>query len=290
MKNYIACILCFFGSLALVSAQEKELLIKVDSMIPVQNNCKALPLSHWSFGLKGGASYFMIPPNAPNQADRLNISYGGQLEYTINPFIGLGLEYDRNDYSRPYEFEGTAGQITGLTNDYILFGSVNLSNSICPNRRGSWKFLNVYGDVGTGLASYSSHLNNKADVSNNTTVTKLGLNVEFTLSDALNLGIAGQYNQYGTRFMSTTQNSINDDALLFTIGLRYKFLSKTKNHARNVSPKMLTPEPESIVVIKTYEKGDTDDLLNRVKTAESENAANKKTIEKMEEDLKRIGN
>jgi hypothetical protein len=46
---------------------------------------------------------------------------------TMNPFIGVGLEYDNNDYSRLYEYLNVLGKGKGGINDFLLYGAVKVS-------------------------------------------------------------------------------------------------------------------------------------------------------------------
>jgi len=270
------------GTVALVSAQEK--LLKVETIVPKQEKCVAVPVSHWSLNIRPGISYFMIPPDAPNESDRLKMMIGGQLEYTINPLLGIGLEYDYNDYSRPYTYAGSTGTIEGVTNDVLLYASANLSNAFAPLRSGAWKNLNIYGDVGGGAAfyHYNSFTTNRPLVTKTSRMGKLGLNAEITLSRWFNLGLGAQYNQYYSRNMSGATAIRSSDAWIWTMGLRFKLGSGKTTHARNINLCEYSPEPAPIIVNETYLKGDTDELLERVKAAEKENAATKQQIKTLE--------
>jgi hypothetical protein len=283
MKKIIFCIWCMLGSIAFVSAQEK--VIKIDTVIPVQETCMAVSLSHWSFAIKGGVCNFAMYPETPTAADRYNPTIGAVIDYTINPLIGIGLEYLNNDYSRPYEYLNTTGKVKGGTNDFLLYGSVNLSNALAPFR--SWKNLSFYANVGGGVAFYTYGLDDTPLKSNTAMMGKLGLNAEFTLNKALNLFLAGDYHQYDARNMGAVTHIRNCAAMVYTLGLRVKLGSSTSKHARNINLCEYTPEAAPIIVNKTCLKGDTDELINRVKTAEKENAASKLKIQQLEEEAKK---
>ena len=284
MKKIVFWIFCMVGSVSIVTAQER--LLKVDTVPPLQQLCAPIPLTHWSLGLKAGVSDFLIPPNAINESDRLKLMVGGLLEYTINPLIGIGLEYDYNDYSRPYTYQGINGKLKGLTNDVILYGSVNLSNALVPVRSGFWQTLNIYGDVGAGVGFYQFALDNAKTKYREAMMGKLGLNAEISLSESFNLSIEGQRNQYDSRNMSDARATGNCDAWIFTVGLRYKIGSSSSKHARNISLCEYSAEPAPIVIAKTYMKGDTDELLNRVEVAERENAATKIELQRVKDNVK----
>jgi len=284
MKKIVFWIFCMVASVSIVTAQER--LLKVDTVAPQQQLCTPIPLSHWSLGFKTGVSDFLIPPNAINESDRLKLMVGGVLDYTINPLIGIGLEYDYNNYSRPFTFGGNNGQLKGLTHDVILYGSVNLSNTLIPVRSGFWRTLNLYGDVGAGVAFYQYLLSIPKIMNQKAMMGKLGLNAEITLNESFNLSVTGQRNQYDSRNMSDARATGNCDAWIFTVGLRYKIGSSSSKHARNISLCEYSAEPAPIVIAKTYMKGDTDELLNRVEVAERENAATKIELQRVKDNVK----
>lgn len=290
MKKILFCIWCMTGTVAMVSAQEK--LLKVDTIVPDQDVCTAIPVSHWSFSIRPGVSKYTIPPEAPNESDRLKLMIGGQLEYTINPLVGIGLEYDFNDYSRPYTYAGHTGSFKGGTNDVMLYASANLSNAFAPLRSGAWKNLNIYADLGAGAAFYHYYEYYRVNgvltdeggdrVNKTTRMGKLGLNAELTLNQWFNLGLGAQYNQYYSRNLSGATAIRSCDGWIWTMGLRFKFGTGKTKHARNINLCEYSPEAAPIIVNETYLKGDTDELLNRVKAAENENAATKQQIKTLE--------
>lgn len=291
MMKKLFCILCVVGMVAIASAQEEK---GVGVVLAEQEFCTAIPVSHWSFGLKTGVSKFMIPPDAPSESDRLKWMFGGVIDYTVNPFIGIGIEYDNNDYSRPYTYAGHIGEFKGGTNDFILYGSLNISNALAPFRSGSWKNLNIYGDVGGGVSLnhyYEYYRVNGVltdeggDRINNTArMGKLGLNAEFTLSESINLSLAGQYNQYYSRNMSGATALRNCDAMIYTLGLRFKLGTGNSKHARNINLCEYSPKPVPTVVNKNYVKGETQETLSRLKAIQNENAAMKLKVKKLEQD------
>jgi outer membrane protein OmpA-like peptidoglycan-associated protein len=286
MKKLLFCLLGMMSSLGYSYAQET----KIDSMaVQPLNIGIPIPVSHLSFALLAGANYFSMAPVSPTQYDQLNLSGGGVLDFTINPLIGIGLEYLHNDYSRPYTYMNTEGKLKGGTNDFMLYGSVNLSNAFAPIRSGLARSLNIYGNVGAGLAYYYFDLDFGAMTSNNTNapatmVGKLGLLAEFTLSDWFNLCFEGQYRQYGARNMGGSIANRNGDALVLTMGLRYKLASGTVKHARNISLCEYAPKPIPVIVKNVIVKGDTEQTLSRLNTVEQENADMKQKIQKMQDE------
>ena len=284
MKKILFCIFGMVGMIATASSQEK---VTVITTVQPQTSCEHIAVSHWSLGLKTGANYFTMAPPAYNQYDKLNLMVGGTIDCTINPLIGVGLEYVYSDYTRPYSYLQGGGLLKGGTHDVILYGSVNLSNALSPFRTGFWKNLNIYGDAGAGLAYYHFDLDWGHYTSNSTNapatmVGKLGINAEFTLNKSINLGFEGQYRLYDTNKMGGVVSNNNNDAFIASIGLRYKFTSGKTKHARNINLCEYSPKPVP-VIINEIVKGDTEETLNRLKAAEQENATLK---QKMQDDAK----
>lgn len=287
MKNIIFCVVFMLCATLISHAQNDMKVLSVDTIKPVQTLYKPVPLSHWSFALKGGLNNFLISPPAVNYADRINFSGVAELEYTFNPFLGLGVEYCYSDYSRPYEYSGTIGSLDGSTHDVFLVGSVNLSNSISPFRQGFWKKVNVYSQVGAGLATYKGSLDGAVASSQSSLAGLLSLNVEYNLSKAMNLSLGGEYHQYDA--LNMTQGSRanrNGDALMLTLGIRFKLHAGSKAHARNISVRSYTAEPTPIIVRKTVMNGDKEEILVRLKAAELINSDLKAKLQKLQQEAK----
>jgi len=68
-----------------------------------------------------------------------------------------------------------------------------------------------------------------------------------------------------------------NDAAALTVGLRYKFGTKNKNHVRDIG-------------VKAHQDGSDNNaaIQNRLKSIEDENAANKAKIQKLEADLQAV--
>ncbi len=290
MKKILVGFVFLFAAVIFVAAQEESIVLRVDTLKPVQTTCRAVPLAHWSIAVNGGMNNFLLSPPAPTYADRFNLSYGGVLEYTFNPFVGLGVQYTFSDYSRPYVYNGI-GQLHGSTNDVILFGSVNLSNTISPFRGGFWRRINVYGDLGAGVALFKGYLDGASGSNQSTLVGALGLNAELRLSRVFSLSLEGQYHQYDALYLSEgARSNRNGDALMLLLGMRCKLGGASKMHARNISVRRYSPEPQPIIVRKTVQKGDTEDVIVRLKTAEGLNAVLKDKLQKLEQEAKQTTN
>ncbi len=241
-------------------------------------------LSHWSFGVKAGLDYFRVTPVSSmsginNYIDDMGWTAPGVfLEYTINPLLGFGGNAEYFTFNR-----NTA---RGNTLDFTAYGSVNLSNLLVPERKGSWNKLNVYGDWGAGLGFYSNEVYSTNEKNNlmSPLVTST-LNVDYRLNNAWALNMEAHFRYYFREDLGGINSSGNTGAMVFgndafaaTIGLRYKFGAKDKKHVRN------------ICIGDYYNKPDKDDqaIQNRLKAIEDENAANKDKMQKMEAELKNL--
>lgn len=283
MKKTIFSVLYLLTGFVLASAQE----VKVDTLVPVQRVWTSVPVNHWSFLVKGGLDNFLMAPPAPTYNDRFNMTLGGALEYTINPFIGIGLEYDYSDYSRPYTYLNTVGSLEGATNDVFLFGSVNLSNVFAPFRGDFWNNINIYGDFGAGAAMYSGALDGAPANDQTSLMGVLGMKAELNLGKAVSLSLSGRYHQYDALNMSGgSRSNRNCDALLMTLGLRFKMGSGL--HARNINLCEYAPKRIPMVSKTTFVKGESPKTMNRIKSVELENATINQKISKLEEDAKQL--
>jgi len=267
----------------LVSAQD----VKIDTIVPAQKIAVARHVSHWSFVIKGGVDDFSMAPPAPTYSDRFNPTGGVALEYTLNPLLGLGVEYDYSDYSRPYTYMNTIGDLYGSSNDALLFGSVNLSNAFAPLRSGSLRKLNVYGLVGGGVAIYHGEIDNNAREYKTTLVGKLGLALDYTLSKVMDLTLEGKYHQYdATSLCNQSVSRRCNSAMMLTAGLRFKIAGKEKPHVRNVAIYDYSPKVIPVVEKTTFVKGESAKTHKRIVSVEHENAALNLKIQKAEADAK----
>lgn len=246
-----------------VLAQE----VRVDTLVPVQKNWQAVDVSHWSVAVKGGIDNFLLSPPAPSFSDRINPTFGVGVEYTINPFFGLGLEYEYSDYTRPYIYSGSIGSLDSSTNDLLLTGSTNLSNVFIPYRIGFWRKLNVYGDVGAGIALFKGTLDGASGSFQTALMGKLGLNAEFVVSKLLSLSLEGRYHQYDALYMCEgSRSNRNGDALMVLLGMRLKLGSGL--HARTISLVEYAPKTIPIVSKTTFVKGEMPKTMSRISAVE----------------------
>jgi len=268
------------------------------SIIKTPTVCEFTPVSHWSFGIKGGSNYFRVAPGALTRGDQFHLIFGGNLEYSINPLVGLGVEYMYNPYGHDYQLNATqTGKLEGRTHDVLMYASINLMNLLVPNRTAFWSKMNIYGDAGVGVGFYQFKL---SDASGNvivdsrdsgdgvpeTPMAKLGLNLEYNISRSIALGGEVQYRYYDrTNLGGYTISKGNSDALTATIGLKFKFgATGSKQHARNISMCEYYPKPAPVIIEKIV-KDNTIETMNRLNALEAKNDSLNAKIKKMNDDL-----
>ena len=278
-----------------------EVVAVVPAQVPIINTptvCDFTPVSHWSFGIKGGTNYFRVAPGALTRGDEFHLIFGGNLEYSINPLVGLGVEYMYNPYGHDYQLNATqTGKLEGRTHDVLMYASINLMNLLVPNRTAFWSKMNIYGDAGVGVGFYQFKL---SDASGNkivdsrdsgdgvpeTPMAKLGLNLEYNISRTIALGGEVQYRYYDrTNLGGYTISKGNSDALTATIGLKFKFgATGSKQHARNISMCEYYPKPAPVIIEKIV-KDNTIETMNRLNALEAKNDSLNAKIKKMNDDL-----
>lgn len=271
MKKKSLCSGLLFLSFGLAFASNAQDESKIDTIYPVKQICEPVPVYHWSAGLMYGRNYFRVPPAAISEWDRLNLVYGASVDFTLNPYIGFGFEFNYNDYSRPYIYKESKGNIYGKTYDEVVYISENLTNSIFPYRNDLWRLWNVYGNVGVGHSRYFYRSSLKSKYrSEDVAVSKLGLKNEIKLSANFNVNLEFEYRQFDAINMSEKANR-NCDAFLLTAGLRYKFGNGKKPHALDIDVCEYSPKKLPVLVKKTYIRRDTEETLNRIKDLEISN-------------------
>lgn len=283
MKKTIISLFSMLMCTLLTYAQE----FQIDTLVPVQKVWVSVPVNHWSVVIRGGVNNFLLSPPAPTTADRYNLTLGGAIEYTFNPFVGLGLDYSNSDYSRPYTYNGTIGSLKGGTNDLLLFSSVNLSNVLAPYRYGFWEKLSFYGIAGAGVAYYGGNIDGAPIDNQFALMGKLGLSAELRISKVIGLSLEGRYHQYDALYMGgASRSNRNGDALMLTLGLRFKFGSGL--HARNVDLCAYAPKTIPVVAKTTFVKGESPKTLSRIQAVERDNEAVKQKIQLLEDNAKAL--
>ena len=283
MKKTMICASCMLIGLVSAFAQD----MKIDTLVPVQKVWKSIPANHWSVAVKGGVNNFLLSPPAPTTSDRYNLSLGGNVEYTFNPFYGMGLEFVYSDYSRPYIYNGNIGKLEGATNDVLLFSSVNLSNAFATYRDGFWSKLNIYSNVGAGVAFFKGNLDGATAKNQSALMAEVGLNAELKITKTVSLSLEGRYHQYDALYLCEgSRSNRNGDALMLLLGLRCK-LGKGI-HVRNIDLCEYAPKTIPVVAKTTFVKGESPKTLARIQAVEKDNDAVSQKIKKLENDAKAL--
>ncbi len=302
MKQKLSIAVLLLASIGYSSAQEVVTVSRLETTeISKSTACEFVPVLHWSIGFKGGANYFRVAPGILSRRDQIHLMGGAELEYSINPLVGLGVEYMYNPYGHSFLLNNNqTGTLDGRTHDVLMYASVNLANMLIPNRTRFWSKMNLYGNVGVGVGLYQFKL---SDANDNvivdsrdagdgvpqTLAAKAGLNLEFNLSKSVALGGEVQYRYYDRANLGGYNMSKgNSDALTATIGLRFKLgATGDKQHARNISMCEYYPKPAPVIVEKIV-KDNTIETVNRLSALEAENDSINKANKRMAEDIKAL--
>jgi len=285
MKNLFLSVMLMTFAAGTTTAQQVVAVVPapVDN-VKTQTMCDYTPVTHWSFGIKGGANYFRVAPGSLSRFDQAHLIAGGTLEYSINPLVGIGLEYMYNPYGHSYQLNATqTGTLDGRTHDAVVYASLNLTNLLIPKRADFWSNLNIYGDAGMGVGFYQFKLSdanntvmvdsrNMGDGVPETVMAKAGLNLEYNLGRSVAIGGEVQYRYYDRANLGGfNMSNGSSDALIATIGLKFKFgATGNKQHARNISMCEYYPTPAPVIVEKIV-KDNTIETTNRLNALEIEN-------------------
>lgn len=204
--------------------------------------------SHWSLGVQGGLSFldgdisqhnkelmtFFSNPDLEWNVD----VYG---EYSINPLVGLGLEYR---YTRMGQ-ANTALQSNGDMHELASYASISLNKLLTMSSR-PFKW-NLLFKLGMGIGYYqifTESLNGSiaekvtyGDLKGISLMLPLGLGYEYNVSDNWSIGAYYDYRySLATDLLDAKMAGTSNDGLHeLTLGVRYKFKAKKFPHNKNIS-------------------------------------------------------
>ncbi len=183
--------------------------------------------SPMSIQLKGGINT-LRGAYAVDAWDRdYNPEFGGAIEYSMSPIIGVGVEYlfQNNDHTG----------FTSQVNQATVFTSLNLSNLALKYRTGFWEKFNTYLNVGAGLGfgEYDHDVLGSDDFMN--LAASFGLNMEYNISRIIAIGIEGQYRWNSNGEYNPVGMQMMKDFYTVNANIRFKIPSKGRTHVRNVS-------------------------------------------------------
>lgn len=240
-------------------------------------------LRRWSLGLKGGMDFYRVSPEGDN-----NLSWTAPslfVEYSITPLFGMGIDAGYFNFDRKV---GRLGTFNGNTIDATLYGSLNFSNLVSPMRTGFWSKVNLYVNTGFGVGFYNYDLQyniRETDVKGDgvSGVATIGFNLAFDLGRAWELGLESQYRYYTSNNIGGyANNDLGSDALVLSLGVRYKFGAGKHQHVRNTSVREYFPMANT-----TNINVDTE-TLRRLKYLEDETLRNQ--IRNLENQLRDLEN
>jgi outer membrane protein OmpA-like peptidoglycan-associated protein/opacity protein-like surface antigen len=277
----------------------------------------------WSIALKAGIDYYRVDPYATEEATRHGGVYSLQaswavpafnVEYTINPYFGIGFEagwmhYNRGVRNDPNGF--ASGVYYGNTIDGIIYGSVNITNVVAPYRKGNWRKLSLYGNLGIGAGCYDYKRPQDEKRSFHGSPVGMGsLTLAYNLNKGWELFLEGQYRAYTKEDMGgeTLQGNKSTDAIVAFFGVRYKF-KETKSlngHARSLyapdyeanmaekdsgTKKLLNELTDEVNALKgkTDQLGkDVDDLKNNAAETKDDIQEVKDRVKALEDEIKQL--
>ncbi len=240
--------------------------------------------SRWSLGVKGGMDFYRVNP----YGNHIGWDASLNLEYSITPLFGMGLEAGYFNYDRSQD---NVGDYDGSTIDILIYGSLNISNLVSPMRSGFWRNVNLYSTAGYEVGFYNYDVDYKTpgygadrdDSGNITGAAAFGMELAFNLGQAWELGLGGQYRYYTKNNLGGQPNStFGSDALSVTLGFRYKFGANKGNHVRNMTPAEYFPMA-NVTNINVDAQ-----TIRHLKVLEDENLRNK--VAQLENDLRALEN
>lgn len=248
----------------------------------------------WSFTVEAGTNQYDGDMsqfyNDLIQNTEYQLSYGGSVEYTFNPFIGLGVEF----YHLPLSAKKEDNFFTSNMNHLNGYLSVNILNLLSKDMDTKWA---LYGTLGIGLAAYNSVFHtNDADPGTSTGIRlaqtiPVGVVWEYNFTKFLALGVKVQYRAHNKDNLegSTSydyKGVTNDYIELGTVHLRWKLKTSKKEHVRNLNVRSFYPEKDMVTALQA--KTVADSLQGTVDSLRRELDIVKPKIEKIEAMLSNI--
>lgn len=201
-------------------------------------------LNHWSLQVHGGVnvlSHCTSNDRSWGPNSDYNPQVGAQVEYTVNPLWGIGLDYTwvRNNQAT-YD---------NYAHDLALFASVNLSNILAKYRSAGWQKFSTYANAGLGIAY--SEWDNATGIED----TKCGditspfvmgaLSFEYNINKYLAVSLNGEARAFTSSNFHPADLGEGKFQFLANVGLRYKFGGD--NNVRNIAlvdyePKVEVPD------------------------------------------------
>lgn len=238
----------------------------------------------WSVSFNGGIG--ILDGDSRHKSSRslpggnVNFAFLAQVDYMINPYWGIGLEYGFSPMSGYMTQEGAGKEYNFRTsaNDINLVANINLLNLFNSYRKNiRW---NLYLNVGYGLSIYSTeknYLSGEVTTIKNrlSSIIPVGASVEYEATRWLGVFFDFKYKLYTVDdldgYGASTFSRANDNMIYAGLGLRYKIVGpKKKNyyHMRDISPSMRNPIPVNALSAELRNQLDqTDKKIDRLEEA-----------------------
>lgn len=221
--------------------------------------------NRWSATIETGSVFFdgdmTVYYNSLIPETSFQLSYGGSLEYSFNPYVGLGAEY----YHLPLSAKRGTDLFASNLNHYNLYLSMNILNIF--NRYNSSRWA-IYGTLGAGIATYAStyYINNVPQIQNPETkmavTIPVGFIIEHNISRSIALAAKFQYRSHNKDDLEGNpaydyKGVTNDFVSVAMLNLRWKFNTDKKQHVRNLRPHNFYPNEALTPALQAKAKADS---------------------------------
>ncbi len=235
--------------------------------------------SKWSVAVKGGGTYLRVTPIGDDYVNDASWGAGLEIEKTINPLFGMGLDVSYLNFNRR--------TVEGKTIEPSIYGSVNLSNLLFPNRTST--FFSVYARAGAGIGIFNNKVHSMNKKDDGITPMFMGsIHPEFNLSKRIALGLDITARYYSREIVGGLPSKDRfDDGMTAMATLRFKLGSN--KHVRCMTMNEYYPAPKPVV--KNIESSyDDSALVGRLDNLDRQTQTIQSRLAKLENDLRNLQN
>lgn len=236
---------CFIGSMFAQDSQDAQDDVKVEA-VGTTIGGTADGVCRVSIAIKGGIDYLRVSD------EKIQPEFGGDIQFTINPLWGFGLEYmylmNDRDAANGYP------SYDSYMHDVTLFGSMNLSNLLAKYRSNGWQKWNVYLNAGGGVSIASYESGNIKEDNKVRPVFVGGMALEWNAFKYIAFGLDAQYRWHtDTRFIGRLGEGTSLASANFSIRFKFGGAKNTRNMALvDYEPKVAIPDVSSDVHQKQF--------------------------------------
>jgi OOP family OmpA-OmpF porin len=229
-----------------------------------------------SVALKGGIDYL----RASDQ--KVQPEFGADIQFTINPLWGFGLEYMyiMNNRDAANGYPAFDSQI----NDVTLFGSINLSNLVAKYRSSGWQKWNVYANAGGGVSISSYEAGSVKESGKVKPVFVGGLALEWNAFEHVAFGLDAQYRWHtNTDFIGHLGAGRSLASANFSVRYKFHGANNTRSMALvNYEPTVTISDGSILKALEASEK----EYAARTARLESQIMDQNSTIQKLQSQVK----